>query len=137
MSKEQYCHHVIQGLYNGLEAKVKDSPADWEYALCLHRWLASSNSTAAEAKRNWEGISVINLNANHVTSLVKGDSFFLVNTESSKGFKVPHQLVPVFQSLLKSLNMTKSQFSHAVAQHQYDPGVLLEQVHASGLVSVQ
>lgn len=133
--KQQHSINVMQYLYKGLQLQVEKSPADWEYALCLHRWLNDKQDRINSVK-GWSNATSIKLNMDRVTPLEKGQELYLVNSKSYKGFKVPYKLKSLIWELINSPVIPLEQFVIGIKKYNVDPEVLINEMHNSDLVTL-
>ncbi len=135
-NKSEFCISVMQNLYKELEAKVKKSPSDWEYALCLHRWITSVGGGVDNVKVLPIIFDTITLKHKLVSEIRKDDSYFWVNTSLSKGFKVPNKLIFIFKELYRKRKLSWQYFSSLILQNKYVAEEVLIQLLRNELVEL-
>lgn len=136
--KNEFCISVMQKLYKELEIRVKKSPSDWEYALCLHRWITTlKKESVHKAKELPIAFDTITLRHSFVSEISKDDSYFWINTSLSKGFKIPNTLSFIFKELYEKKILSWQQFSEAVEQNKFSGKELLIQLLHNELVEVR
>lgn len=135
LEKNSYPAQAMQALYFELQQQVKKSPEDWEYALCLHRWVDSveSNSKRNHSTRKFTLISV---NTTNTSMLIKDNRLIIVNTQRGKGFKVPEVLTDVLGCLFKIKQMPWNEFKADIEKHNYCASKLIEQMTNANLIEV-
>lgn len=136
-NKNEFCISAMQKLYNELEIKVRKSPSDWEYALCLHRWITSADENINKVKELPVAIDTITLKHKSVSEISSADNYFWINTSLSKGFKVPNTLVSIFKELYQKRILSWQQFSMATEQNEFSSKELLIQLLHNELVEIR
>lgn len=96
ISRQGAVQQLMQALYGDLERQVATSPAAWEYALCLHRWIISKQEVEgytpmhASSDSCSHGVGVVKINSERVATIDKGGDLFLIDVETQLGYKIPH-----------------------------------------------
>ncbi|MEI8620969.1 hypothetical protein P4S66_08900 [Pseudoalteromonas sp. B129b] len=100
LDKNNYLVQAMQALYFELQEQVKESPEDWEYALCLHRWIDSVESNL-KGNHSTSRFTFISVNTKNTSLLIKDTRLVIVNTQRGKGFNVPEELTNILGRLFK------------------------------------
>ena len=134
-NKEAYYQKVMQSLYLALEKAVKNSPEDWEYALCLHRWINSVDIPTYK-EIPLLNINTITLNTDKISILEKEEGLVIINTFMSKGFRVPQSLNPTIKNLVKKEYLLWTEFKENVESINYNAEDLIKEMYITGIVSI-
>lgn len=135
LEKNNYPVQAMQALYFELQEQVKRSPEDWEYALCLHRWVDSVESSF-KSNHSTSKFTSISVNTINTSLLIKDDRLIIVNTQRGKGFTVPEELTDILGCLFKIKNMSWRRFKADVEKHNYCALKLIEQMTNANLIEV-
>lgn len=133
--KQVYYNHAMQSLYLGLQEQVKNSPENWEYALCMHRWISSTDSNI-KCHTPTDKVKFISINSNKVSFLLKDRRLVIVNTERGKGFKVPSELTETLSSLFSLDTVAWERFKLDIERENYSAERLLEQMLTADIINI-
>jgi lauroyl/myristoyl acyltransferase len=134
VDKDADLERLMQSLYTQLGAEVQRDPANWEFALCFHRWLQRPNENEIDAQQTGDqsadptGIaSPVNLgqqpdqlrlcmDKERVTPLFSKGQLIWIDIQRQKGFKADAS----HQALLERLNSDEG-IQLGTIKHQANP----------------
>lgn len=90
--KEAQVQRTMQACYDALAAAVADSPADWEFAFCLHRWLSVAADDDAGTLVNGETIADtqrIRVDTRFVLPYAREDGMFWLHVGRQRAYRMP------------------------------------------------
>lgn len=140
LSRNEKTQIILQQLYSELQQRVERSPADWEYALCFHRWIAKSKKQPKSVTASlvlidtMDGMTQLQINTTELSVIDKQESLYWVNTLLAKGFKVPEKLIPLFREMHHEGHIQWSKFKQEVIKVAAQPHNLLQQMLKNQLV---
>jgi lauroyl/myristoyl acyltransferase len=133
-NKAEYINKVMQTLYSSLELKVSNSPASWEYALCLHRWVIPKTDSATHILS--EEPAKIKFVRENWSVIVKGGESYWFNALTTKGIKVPVELEIVFKILSDNNFIDWHPLSLTIKKLGYNSMAILNSLIKNGFVKV-
>lgn len=140
-SRENQYQSILQRLYIELEERVKTSPASWEYSLCFHRWVVSPDSLSVENSQSQAldlaSFKFIQVNTAQVSLIKRDNCLYWVNTALAKGFKIPANLVSIFETLYQEKQMKLKNFVKYINQENGEATALLQQMMLNKLVCLK
>jgi hypothetical protein len=108
-TKAEYQYETMQSLYLALEKRVKKDPTQWEYALCLHRWLTQTPSESTNSQSETKVLPPIDellgvdehivINPKTTAKIQKGDKCVLVDVREGRGYIPPIWMPDLFDDL--------------------------------------
>lgn len=142
-TKAEWQLSTMQHLYKTLEQQVSIDPSQWEYAMCLHRWLAKDPNQGGIASNTdkhpiepLDHEDIIQINRKNVSVIERGEKSFWVDVNAEKGYMAPTFMPHLFKSLEQNegvrINDLLSQ-SEDSDQHQKILKAL-EQLHRDQLI---
>ncbi|TQV73705.1 hypothetical protein FLL45_12600 [Aliikangiella marina] len=96
----QFSQSTMQSIYDELERIVHQSPSDWEFAFCLHRWLVPK----IDATENLKSISLaqvdsVSINEKRFVPYSTSDKWYFVDVDTQKAISLPSWAAPLAQVL--------------------------------------
>ena len=125
---------VMQNLYEQLATHVLQTPAQWEYMMCLHRWVKAKDTNTNFVAINDK--SVISINEEDLSVIEKNDDTFWINTNKGKGLKIPIHLKHSFTELTTMKRIPAKHFINLLANDEMYAIQLLTQLAHNELIVV-
>lgn len=116
--KTKWQQATMQTLYTALEHQVTDDPSQWEYALCLHRWLTKSENTGENSTLEEKTVPLlspedsIKVNRKSVSVMNLNDQIYWVDVNREKVIASPNLTPNLFKLLDEQPGIKVSKLLH-------------------------
>lgn len=142
-SKETWQLQTMQSLYTKLEKRVAEDPSQWEYAMCLHRWLAGANANKTEDKDTetrkanlpLELHHHVKINRRNVSVLKRQESVFWVDVNAEAVIPSPKVKPELFELLDNNSGFPVGELL-ANSETNETVFAILQQLHQRNLIEV-
>ena len=101
-AQDAYITGIMQSLYRELADVVRRHPSRWEFAFCLHRWLADEASPAAETGSDVVALGAedpLRIDAGRVTEFRRGAELYWIDVARQRAVRMPDFASSLYRQL--------------------------------------